>query len=356
MDISPEQRRILSGEAQGVGSACLRLGLFVVSLLYGFGVGVRNWLYNTGLRAERRIDKPVICIGNITAGGTGKTPAVEYAVRWFLEHGARPAVVSRGYGAKDGQNDEALLLAAHLPGVPHRQDPKRFRAAVHAVRLDNANVVILDDGFQHRRLARFANVVLIDATCPFGYGHLIPRGLLREPLKELRRADAIIITRCDLVEPEALERITERLAGIVPDTPIATAAHRPASITAFPDGVEQDPSVVAGKQVGIFSSIGNPAAFRGTVEQLGASVAWCGEFPDHHWYSQADIAAIVRADNAPVDLFVTTEKDAVKLGSLDWPKDRRLLVLRVEMKIRSGEPALTTLFEEALNAANYVEN
>ncbi len=353
---------MLSGEARGPVAGCVRLGLSALALPYGIAVRCRNWLYDTGLKAEYRVDMPVLCIGNLTTGGTGKTPAVEYAVRWFLERGARPAILSRGYGAREGRNDEAMLLASHLPEVPHRQRANRFHAAVEAVRLDKANVLILDDGFQHRRLARFANLVLIDATCPFGYGRLLPRGLLREPLKALRRADAIVITRSDLVAPEAVEAILRRLERIAPGTPVAVAEHRPVALTVFPDGVAEAPAALAGQQVGLFSSIGNPAAFRATVERLGARVAWCGEFPDHHWYTPEDIDRIIRADNAPVDLFVTTEKDAVKLkcppgssGGAVWPGQRRLTVLRIAMAIRSGEAALTGLFEEALKAANNVE-
>ena len=354
MEITPAYRKILSGETRGAGAACLRFALLLLSFPYGFAVRFRNWLYDTGLRAEHRVDKPVICIGNVTAGGTGKTPAVEYAVRWFAERGARPAILSRGYRAKDGANDEAMLLAAHLPDVPHRQHPDRFRAAVEAIKLDNANVLVLDDGFQHHRLARFANIVLIDATCPFGHGHLLPRGLLREPVSALSRADAVVITRADLVDDAALARLTERVAKLAPQAPVAASRHAPASASAYPNGAPESPSVLAGRQVGLFCSIGNPAAFRRTVERLGATVTWSAEFPDHHWYTAEDITAIARAENTAVELFVTTEKDAVKLAD-KWPGNRKLMVLRVEMEMLSGEEALARLFEEALRAAQYGE-
>ncbi len=354
MEITPAYRKILSGEARGLWPTCLRFLLLALSLPYALVVRLRNWFYDIGLRPERRVDKPVICLGNLTTGGTGKTPAAEYVARWFLERGARPAILSRGYGSKEGSNDEAMLLAGHLPGVPHRQDPDRFRAAVHAIRLDNANVLVLDDGFQHRRLARFANVVLIDATCPFGHGHLLPRGLLREPVSALRRADAIVVTRAGLVDEAALVALTDKLRGLAPETPLATARHTPVAVHAYPDGDEQAPSVIGGKAVGIFCSIGNPVAFRRTVRQLGANVLWSAEFSDHHWYTADDIAAITRAENTAVEMFVTTEKDAVKLGDA-WPRDRRLVVLRIEMEFVSGEDALEKLFTEALKAAQYGE-
>ena len=354
MEISPQHRKILSGEARGPGAACLRALLYLLSFAYGFVVRLRNWLYNIGVLPEHRVDKPVISIGNITVGGTGKTPAVEYVVRWFAEHGARPAILSRGYGAKDGRNDEALLLEAHLPDVPHRQYPDRFRAAVEAIKLDNANVLVLDDGFQHRRLARFGDIVLVDATCPFGYGRLLPRGLLREPAKNIRRADAIIVTRSDLVDDATLARLMDRLERLAPGVPRATATHKPAAAATYPNGVAQEPSVIAGKRVGLFCSVGNPGAFRRTAEQVGAAVEWAREFPDHHWYTPEDVAAIARADNTTVEAFVTTEKDAVKLGNL-WPRDYKLMVLRVQMDIVSGEAELVKLFEEALRSAEYGE-
>ena len=353
MEISPEHRRVLSGEAQGAGAACLRALLRGLSLMYALAVYVRNFLYDKGLRRERRVDKPVISIGNITTGGTGKTPAVEHVVRWLLKRGARPAILSRGYRSKGGRNDEALVLAAHLPDVPHRQQPGRFRAAVEAIQRDNANVLVLDDGFQHRRLARFADIVLIDATCPFGYGYLLPRGLLREAARNIRRADAIIVTRCDLVDDAALAGLMDRLDALAPEVPKATSTHRPAAVGAYPNGEPRDPAALAGRRVGLFSSIGNPKAFRQTVEQLGATVAWSTEFPDHHWYTRDDVADILRAGDA-AEAFVTTEKDGVKLDGL-WPQDRALMILRVEMEILSGEDELNKLLEEALQAAKYGE-
>ena len=226
VEISPEHKKVLSGESRGLAACCERVVLHVAAIGYGGVTRLRNWLFDTGMLAEHAVTKPVISIGNITAGGTGKTPAVEYVVRWFAARGTRPAIVSRGYGAREGRNDEALLLAAHLPGVPHRQNPNRLRAAIEAMKLDGANVLVLDDGFQHRRLARFGDIVLIDATCPFGYGHMLPRGLLREAAWGIRRADVIVITRCDQVDEAALTRLMDRLKRLAPAVPKALVAAR----------------------------------------------------------------------------------------------------------------------------------
>jgi len=362
VEISPEHKRILSGAARGPLAALLRGLLWIASLPYGLVVRARNILYDNGLLAEYRADRPVVSIGNITTGGTGKTPAVEFAARWFLERGARPAILSRGYRSRAGRNDEAMLLAAHLPDIPHYQDPNRFRAAVEATKVGDANVLVLDDGLQHRRLTRFAEVVLVDATCPFGYGHLLPRGLLREPINGLRRADLIVLTRGDLISEDELTVLMERLDRIAPDVPKATASHQPTGVARFPDGAPEPPGTLSGRRVGLFCSIGNPDAFRQTVEGLGARVEWAATFPDHHWYTTEDLAGIVRAEHRPVEVFVTTEKDAVKLlefctegGEPVWPKDKPLMVLRIEMAIRSGAAELEALFEEALQAAQYDE-
>ncbi|MFW6108058.1 MAG: tetraacyldisaccharide 4'-kinase [bacterium] len=362
MEIDPQFRKWLSGDVRGARATVLRLALWLASIPYGLVVRIRNFLYNIGVLPEHRVDRPVIAVGNLTAGGTGKTPAVELVARWFLDHGARPAIISRGYGAADGRNDEALLLAARIPGVPHRQHKDRFQAAVAAMKLDGANALVLDDGFQHRRLARFGNVVLIDATCPFGYGHLLPRGLLREPRKGLRRADVIVVTRADQVGERELSGLLRRLDRLAPQPPKATAIHAPTAAVRFPGGDTAEPWVLEGKRLGLFCSIGNPDAFRRTVEQLGAGVEWAAEYPDHHWYSEADVAEICRAGGAAVELFVTTEKDAVKLGMVArageaplWPADRTLWVLQVEMRLTSGEAGLTRLLEEALRAARYDE-
>lgn len=333
--------------------ACARFGLLLLSFVYGMVICLRNWLYDTGLRAERNVERPVISVGNLTVGGTGKTPTTEWLVRWFIERGSRPAILSRGYCSKEGRNDEALLLATRLPDVPHRQHPNRFRAALDAIQLDAANVLVLDDGFQHRRLARFGDIVLIDATCPFGYGHLLPRGLLREPKRSLRRADAIVITRSDLVNQTELDALQRRLDQIAPGVPQTTSRHVPTSLVPYPQGIPQPPEFLSGKHVGLFCSIGNPTAFRQTVEMLGASVVWTAEFPDHHWFTDADIEQIVRSDT-PVQVFVTTEKDAAKLNG-HWPSSVTLMVLHVEIELLSGKEALLGLLEEALQASSYEE-
>src|SRR5438876_5539483 len=198
---------LISGRARGVGSSLCRLALSVASGPYGSAVHLRNWCYDRGWLPTHRPPVPVISVGNLTAGGTGKTPCVEYLARFLQARGLRPAVLSRGYRGNGRPNDEALILEANLPDVPHLQGKDRVTRASQAVRVFGADVLILDDGFQHRRLRRDLDLVLIDAMNPWGHGRLLPRGLLREPISSLRRADAVIVTRLDQAQPAEIERI-----------------------------------------------------------------------------------------------------------------------------------------------------
>ncbi|MGE0376761.1 MAG: tetraacyldisaccharide 4'-kinase, partial [Planctomycetaceae bacterium] len=187
---------LISGRRRGVVAAMLRGALTLGIPAYGAAVRARNCLYDMGLRRIHDAGIPVVSVGNLTTGGTGKTPVVAWAAEWFRSHDVRPCLVSRGYRLLEaGGNDEQRVLAQLCPQVPHVQNRDRVAAARIAVRLHDADVVILDDGFQHRRLARDLDIVLIDTTNPWGYGHLLPRGLLRELPSALRRADLVVLTR-----------------------------------------------------------------------------------------------------------------------------------------------------------------
>jgi tetraacyldisaccharide 4'-kinase len=182
-------RDLISGHRRGVASSLLRGGLSLLSLPYRAGVFLRNKSFDHGLRRVSRAEVPVISVGNVTAGGTGKTPFVAYLANWFGGRSMKVVLLSRGYRALEGEvNDEKLVLDQQCPGVPHLQHPDRVRSARVACREHGAQVIILDDGFQHRRLHRDLNIVLVDALNPWGYGHLLPRGLMREPRSALRRA------------------------------------------------------------------------------------------------------------------------------------------------------------------------
>ena len=184
-----------------------------------------------GVLRAQPIGVPVVSVGNLTLGGTGKSPMVRWLARWFRQSGVSPAVVSRGYGSAAGEaNDEALELRLLLPDVPHVQNPDRVAGGREAVEKYGAQLVLLDDGFQHRRIARDLDIVLLDALTPFGYGHVFPRGMLREPVSGLRRADAVVLSRADLIEPAEREAIWRVVRRYAPASICVEAAHCAAGV------------------------------------------------------------------------------------------------------------------------------
>ena len=207
---------LMAGERRGFSAAWQRCGLRLASVPYGWAVAVRNGLFDRGWKSIERAGVPVVSVGNLTVGGTGKTPCVEYIASRLRQWDRRVAILSRGYGSEHGPNDEALVLEENLPDVPHLQGPDRVALARIAIEELESEVLVLDDGFQHRRLARDLDVVLIDATQPWGFGYLLPRGLLRESPRGLRRAGAVVLTRCDQVDAAALAKLKGEVAKLAP--------------------------------------------------------------------------------------------------------------------------------------------
>jgi tetraacyldisaccharide 4'-kinase len=310
-------RDLVSGRRRGFTAALSRTGLQLLAPFYGLGVRIRNAAFDLKLRPAHSAEIPVVSLGNLTTGGTGKTPLAAFVARWFRERGVRVAFLSRGYRAPTGSvNDEALVLEQLCPDVPHLQNPDRVESARIAREELESQLVILDDGFQHRRLARDLDLVLIDALNPFGYGHLLPRGLLREPLSALRRADLVVLTRVDQCPPEALARIRERIARVA-RKPCVEVAFRPQRLINAA-GQTAGWEALRGQPIAAFCGIGNPAAFRQTLAEMGLSPGELREFPDHHLYSRRDIEELqhwVRTSRPAAVL--TTQKDLVKIGLND---------------------------------------
>ena len=193
------------------------MGLRLAEVPYAAVMRLRNGLYDWSVLGSCRAGVPVVSVGNLTLGGTGKTPMVAWLASWFRRRGAAVAILSRGYRAgSGGQNDEALELAHGLPGVLHLQDPQRVRAARHAVEEHHCQVLLLDDAFQHRRIARDVDIVLLDALEPFGWERVFPRGMLREPLAGLARAQVVALSRADAVDVETREAIARRAGQLAP--------------------------------------------------------------------------------------------------------------------------------------------
>lgn len=309
-------KRLVDGSARGLGPTAARLALAAVSLPYSLAVAARNLGYDASLLPTGGVDVPVISIGNLTLGGTGKTPLVAWAARLLIDKGIPPAIVSRGYAARPGeQSDEGAELGILLPGVVHLENRDRVAGSRTAVAA-GAGAIVLDDGFQHRRMRRDLDIVAVDATDPFGCGHLFPRGLLREPLRGLRRAHAVVLTRASGIAPAGRVAIREALAaacgGRLPDVWME-AEHRPIALRSS-DGTTQPLSALRGRRIAAFAGIGNPAGFRGTLAALDADLVDVSLFPDHHPYDTADLDRLAaRMAAATAEVAVTTLKDLVKI-------------------------------------------
>ncbi len=308
---------------------------------YASLVRLRRWAYRRGIRKSHPAGVPVICVGNITVGGTGKTPMVAWAVGRLKEAGRKPAILTRGYKAIDGKSDEAELLRQST-GVPVIINPDRVAGAQKAI-AGGADVLVMDDGFQHMRLRRDLDIVLIDATRPFGGGACLPIGRLREPLTALSDADAIVITRSDAVTPEQLQDLRNRLVRFAPDASIHTAIHKPVKII-DEKGDELPPDALSGRKVCAFAGLGNPDAFFATLTDIGARIAEKVSFSDHAAYDSAAIERVSNA-NAEAEVLVTTEKDYVKLA--EFSLERPVWRLVVEMRITEGEQTLVEMILKA---------
>jgi tetraacyldisaccharide 4'-kinase len=315
---------------------------------YAMGVWGRNKLFDWGWKSIHRVSVPVVSVGNLTVGGTGKTPCVEYVARFLRQHERRVAILSRGYKAREGgtgRNDEAMLLEENLPDVPHLQDPDRVAIAQTAIDELESEVLVLDDGFQHRRLARDLDIVLIDATNPWGHGYLLPRGGLREPIGGLRRAHAVVITRADRVSPAQLQAIRDHITRLT-DAPVSSTIHQPLELMGA-EGRSEHLEAIHDRPVGGFCGIGNPDAFRETLKCLGADVREFRSFADHHGYTREDVDGLRRwAEKLPREAVVmTTQKDYVKLRIADLA-DRPLWAVRIGLRYLEGEEA----FQEKLKS------
>lgn len=339
--LSPaDYRAIVTKQRTGVRALLWRSIFRIASWPYGLAMRLRNRGYDRNPAKTTRVPVPVVSIGNLTLGGTGKTPLVEWLCRWLREQGVRVAIVSRGYGAEDGaSNDEARELEEKLPDVPHVQNPNRIAAATLAIEELATQFIVLDDAFQHRRIARDLDIVLIDATEPFGHGYVFPRGTLREPLGGVARAQVLILTRADQVTAEERTVIRTRYQQLAPHAIWAEAAHEPVALRDA-NGVEVPLTLLRTARVAAFCGIGNPAGFRHSLDELCGELAEVREFPDHHHYSREDLEQLeAKAKDQRVELLVCTHKDLVKIGvtSLGGVP---LYALRIGLKFLAGEEEL----------------
>jgi len=332
-------RGIANGNNSSPAARLLILLLILPSLLYGCILHLRACCYRLGIFATRRLPRPVISIGNLTVGGTGKTPVTELIARRLMERGLRVAVLSRGYGGSlegrtavvsDGRSllstpdqcgDEPVLLARSLPGLMVVIGADRYQAGLLACEQLNPDVFLLDDGFQHLRLQRDLNILLLDCRHPFGNGLPLPAGLMREPSVAARRADLLILTRC--IEDES---------PAVPCLPVCRSTHRLSSFRRLADNTALDAATLAGARVAAFAGIADPAAFFCSLEQSGIRPVATLSLPDHEPYNRKTMEKLsLLAGSSRADWLLTTEKDGVKLELADTDLSARVVTAKLKI-------------------------
>ena len=344
--------------------ACLR----ALSVGFAAVVSVRMLMYRIGLLRRYPLGIQVISIGNVTAGGTGKTPVTEIFARTLAAEGRKVAILSRGYRRKeaplwrrlftqvvepplvvsDGRHvlldsetggDEPYMLASNLPGVAVVVDRNRVKAGRYAIKRLGCDTLILDDGLQYQRLKHSIEVVLVDSTNPFGNGRMLPRGILREPARSLARADIIFLTKCR----GDVSAVREEIRKYNDKAEIVECNHSPVLLRDVWSREELPLSWLEGKTVCTLSGIASPRGFEDSLRRLGAKVVWCERYADHHRYASSEILyALNRTADMGADALVTTEKDAVRFPRFETVPVK-CLHLRIAIKILSGKENFTSI-------------
>ena len=309
--------------------------LKIASVGYGFGSALLRACYRLNLLKRYQFDLPVVSVGNITWGGTGKTPMVEYLTRLFLDSGKVPLILARGYG-----NDESREMVRKLPEAQFGFGKDRFRSGRKALSEHKADVVILDDGFQHWPMKRDLDIVVVNALNPFGNGSLIPRGILREPGTHLNRADVVVLNDVNLVGRKEVESLKERILGVSPKAEVVEAFHEPLYFYRPDSGHRVYLERMQGTRITSFSGIGTPRSFQMLLTKLGLRIVRNFEFSDHHPYTEAELKEICEMKQlSDSQEIVTTEKDYYRSENL-MKNVVKPLVLKVHLRFTSGEANL----------------
>ena len=360
-------RIILSEERGSAWIISLKALAALIAWFYDKAIILRNFLFDLGVLRIHRLNCPVISVGNLVVGGTGKTPMVVWLARFLSENGLRVGIVSRGYGgAESGQviivsdgksiladsglsGDEAQLLARRFPFIPVLCSTKRVKAGKVAVEKFKCEVLILDDGFQHRYLARDLDVVMLDSRSPFGNGRLLPRGIMRERGSALVRSQVLVLSRFDHSE-EALKR-RENLIRQWPDKKVARANHRPVRLFAAADRRERPLSSLKDLPLAAFAGIARPDDFFKSDQSLEARLVYAAALPDHHPMTAELLGSLFQeASGLKPELWLTTEKDWVRLPHL-LPEGMELWVMAVEVDFEEDASQLTTAVRRVLKSA-----
>ncbi len=373
---------VIAGEGE-LRHPCLTAFLSMASVVHSGVTKMRAKCYQKGVFATKRLPCRVISVGNITVGGTGKTPMAIYVARLVQRLGYSAAIISRGYKGEaenaggivsDGwdillgpnvSGDEPHLMAASLPDIPVLVGKDRYSSGRRAIEAFGPDVIVLDDAFQHLRLARDVDLALLDHRRPFGNGRLLPRGPLREPLSALVRADAFIMTRTEASpssSPSAGRTPSKRLTAITENKPLFYTSHAPFARRmqegwkgpvheALRHPPSADPTFLKGRDVYAFSGIARNDDFRRTLVERGCRIVGFAGFDDHHPYTEADLKAICKeAKEKKADCIATTEKDAARMSQrVHWPME--LVILGVEIRFSADEDAFAAFIERKLRRA-----
>lgn len=361
---------VMSGKRRRWHDLVLLNVLFIASRFYRMATQFRNWLYAKRVIRHHALGCLVVSIGNLSCGGTGKTPVVEVFARTLSAKGRRVAILSRGYRSRkrplwfrisqrfrsqrielppkvvsDGHDlllnseyagDEPYMLASNLRNVAVLVDKDRVKSGIYAINHFASDVIILDDGFQYLMLKPHINIVLVDSSAPFGNGHVLPRGTLREPIKNIRRADYVFLTKSD--GSHKIHHLKNFIRRHTRRAEIIECCHKPKHLVRLFSGGKISPlEELIGKRVATLSAIACPESFERFIEQLGAELVLKDHYADHHRYTQQELIDFInQAKAAGAEMIVTTEKDAVRIPRLDRC-DVPLYYLRIEIDILSGQ-------------------
>jgi len=369
---------VMEGRLRGPRFTLLRILLHFLSYVFSGIIRLRLRLFGARVVREGNLGCLVVSIGNLTVGGTGKTPVVESLARALKEGGRSVAILSRGYkrerkkiplglkirarlsGRKIADpvmvvsspdevllaariaGDEPHMLANNLPGIPVVVHKNRVRSGRHAIREFGVDTLVLDDGLQYLRLRHSIDLVLVDSTKPFGTGHMLPRGTLREPPRSLRRASYVFLTKCEqAADPKLIEQIRKHN----PVAEILQCRHQPLYLENLETGVRRDLATLKGAYVGTLSGIASPESFERGVKKLGANIVLTRRFPDHHRFADGEVEGLMdRCVRRDVEFIVTTEKDAVRFPELR-NSEVPVYFLRVEIEITEGKEIWDRLVE-----------
>lgn len=333
-------KRIVEGKEEDALATIVKTFLWIGSFVYWCAILIRSALYHFNILPSHRFKQKVISVGNITVGGVGKTPLVEYLAQFLIKKPKKAVILMRGYMSRPGEkSDEEILLKNNLPRAKVLTGKNRIQTALDYLKENQADVFILDDGFQHYQIKRDLDIVVIDSTNPWGEGFLLPAGILRERLTALHRAHIVVLSKTDLGQNNILS-IRQKVNEINPKCLIVEAVHQPLHLVDIHIQTSIDLSFIQGKNICVLSAIGAPESFEDLLKTLGATIEESYQFMDHHSFSKKDIENVIQFCKAyEIKTIVTTQKDAVKLEKIlnELKSDIQFLYLAIQLKITKGE-------------------